>query len=60
MTPDIRITDPNFVWVPSAQTDVTRTWRKHGWVPPSEQKEANHAATTADAGAAAGDRAGRP
>lgn len=23
----------------AAATDVQRTWRKHGWVPPSEQPE---------------------
>lgn len=26
-------------YIPSAQTDVQKTWRKFGWVPPSESKE---------------------
>ena len=25
--------DPNFVYIPSAATDVQKTWRKFGWVP---------------------------
>jgi hypothetical protein len=25
-----------FTWVPAAATDITVTFRKHGWVPPSE------------------------
>ena len=33
-------------WVPSTQTDVTRTWRKFGWRPiaeiEAELKEKNH------------------
>ena len=32
------LTDPRFEWVPSGQTDVTRIWRRYGWVPPSELK----------------------
>ena len=38
--PATRLTDPDFVWVPSAQTDVTRIWRKYGWTPPSEARKA--------------------
>lgn len=32
--------DPSFVYYNSASTDVTRTWRKHGWKPLSEQQGA--------------------
>ena len=41
--PPYHITDPEFEWVPAAKTDVTRIWRKYGWVPPSElrKKEGN-------------------
>lgn len=31
--------DPTFVYYNSANTDVTRTWRKYGWKPASELKE---------------------
>ena len=34
--PRISIDDPNFVWIPSHQADVQRTWRKFGWVPMAE------------------------
>ena len=34
--PRISIKDPNFVWIPSHQTDVQRTWRKFGWRPLKE------------------------
>lgn len=27
------ILDPNFKYVVSAKTDITQTWRKHGWTP---------------------------
>lgn len=26
-------------WIPSYLTDVQRTWRKYGWVPPTEQRK---------------------
>lgn len=32
------ITSPQFEYRNSAQTDVTITWRKFGWQPPSVQK----------------------
>lgn len=32
------ILDPNFKYIPAAQTDVQRTWMKYGWKPP-ERKE---------------------
>jgi hypothetical protein len=28
--------DPNFVYVPSAATNVQKTWVKFGWTPPSQ------------------------
>jgi hypothetical protein len=31
------ILDPQFKYYPAAATDVQRTWRKYGWVSPSEQ-----------------------
>jgi len=31
--------DPDWVYVPSAATDITKTWRKFGWVPLAEQGE---------------------
>lgn len=36
--PLIPVGHPKFVWSPLA--DVQRTWRKYGWVPPSELKQA--------------------
>lgn len=32
----IPLHDPRFRYTPAAQTDVTRTWRRQGWVPPTE------------------------
>jgi hypothetical protein len=34
--PSIPWDDPRFVWTPGA--DVQATWRRFGWVPPSELK----------------------
>lgn len=34
--PTIPADDPRFVWTPGA--DVQATWRRFGWVPPSEAK----------------------
>ncbi len=34
--PRARILDPDFIYTPAASTDVTNTWRKHGWVPLAE------------------------
>lgn len=32
--PSVRCTDPAFVWVGPASTNVQATWRKWGWVKP--------------------------
>ena len=36
--PDLPCTDPRFVYVPASQTDITQTWRKHGWKPLAKRK----------------------
>ena len=28
--------NPKWVYVPSAATDITKTWRKFGWIPLAE------------------------
>lgn len=35
--PMIPVGHPEFIW--TAGADVQRTWRKYGWVPPSEMKQ---------------------
>lgn len=35
--------DPSFKYISSAATDVQATWRRFGWVPPSEIKARNEA-----------------
>jgi hypothetical protein len=32
------VRDPNFVYIPAANTDVLKRFRALGWVPPSELK----------------------
>jgi hypothetical protein len=34
--PKLSLLDTHFTYVPSTKTDVTRTWRKHGWKPLEE------------------------
>jgi len=34
--PQVTLLDKQFAYVPSGQTDVTQTWRKHGWKPLEE------------------------
>lgn len=36
MNPSKKLTDPDFVYVPAAQTDVQKTWRKFGWQPKTQ------------------------
>ncbi len=37
--PRARILDSDFEYVHSSRTDITKTWRKFGWVPRGEQHE---------------------
>lgn len=30
---------PNIDYVPADQTDITKTWNKHGWVAPTKAKK---------------------
>jgi len=36
------LSNPTKPYIDAAKTDVMRTWRKHGFIPPSEMKD-NHA-----------------
>lgn len=33
-----KLMDPTWRYVPSGSTDITRTWRKFGWTPPTGDK----------------------
>lgn len=33
--PPARLLDPGFPYVHSSKTDVQKTWRRFGWVPPN-------------------------
>lgn len=37
--PRAKILDSTFEYVHSSRTDITKTWRKFGWVPQGEQHE---------------------
>jgi hypothetical protein len=30
--------DKNYVYIPANRTNVAETWKKYGYIPPSEQK----------------------
>ena len=34
-----RITDPDFVYIPAANTDILKRFRAMGWTPPSELRQ---------------------
>jgi hypothetical protein len=36
----MKITDPRFKWIPSAKTDITKTWKRNGWKPTTEAERA--------------------
>jgi hypothetical protein len=36
---DMNILNPDVAYTPAAKTDVSRTLKRHGWTPPSEDKE---------------------
>ena len=38
-----KLTDPEFKYIPQAQTDVQATWKKFGWVPPERKDYARNA-----------------
>ena len=35
---NVHITDKDFIYIKSTDTDVMKTFRKLGWIPPSELK----------------------
>jgi hypothetical protein len=35
----MNILNPDVAYTPAAKTDVSRTLRRHGWTPPSEDKD---------------------
>ena len=37
-TPAIPLSDPRFNYKPAAATDVQATWKRFGWVPPSQKE----------------------
>lgn len=39
------ILDPNFKYIPSAQTDVQRTWMKYGWKPTERKEQTDESST---------------
>lgn len=36
----MRLLDPRFKWTPAASTNVTNTWKKHGFKPTTEAERA--------------------
>jgi hypothetical protein len=45
--PWIPVGHPRYVWRPSADCDVTRTWREYGWKPLDEQPDTTQVQTRA-------------
>lgn len=37
--PPMSILDREFVYTPSVSTNVVQLFKRHGWTPPSEEKE---------------------
>ena len=35
----MNILNPDVAYTPAAKTDVSRTLKRHGWTPPSEDKD---------------------
>lgn len=36
----VSVLDPSFKYTPSAQTDITLTWKRFGWTPVDPRKQA--------------------